>query len=221
MSINPTGAALTVDGNALIIADHKKSQITEPFDRLEYSYNRLKSAPNDLGQKALQATLLGNTPAQIVIGSISFQQTLVLKPDVTSTSSNFQNFKKKFNITRYEITGGASLNDNVNAVQVIAKNHAQQLSKFQAYLQKSASLDTSYEELLALQSENFSYLTTTGISAVGNIMEGTVTNVLITSFTPSIEYEELLNEAGDDYDLLKSFSMTLEVRTITSLDVVA
>lgn len=80
-------------------------------------------------------------------------------------------------------------------------------------------METEYDVLIALQLETFSYLTTSGVTMTGNTVEGSVSNVLITSFSPSVEYEEIIDD-DDNYRLLKSYSMVVETRAITSLDTV-
>lgn len=175
------------------------------------------------GQKPILSTLLGNTPCQIVIGEvgseISFADVVPQYPDVLISGSDFGNIKKKFNITRYEIQGAPSVSANVEYVQALAQNHAQQLQKFQAHLLKSGSMETEYDVLLSLQLENFSYLTSTGISLIGNSVGGTINNMLITQFSPSVEYEEIVDVSGT-VRLLQSYSITIENRTITDLDTV-
>lgn len=217
MPIKPDGAYITVGGYTLFVSDVKKSFLSEPFDRLEFSHERLRTASNSIRQKALLSTLLGNTPCQIVISGVSFDDIVPTYPDVTAASSDFQNIKKKFNIVRYEIQGAPSDYTAVENVLSLAQNHAQQIQKFQAHLQKAGAMDTEYDVLLTLQSETFSYITTTGVSMAGNSINGTETNMLITQFSPSVEYEEIIDALGN-YRLLRSFSMVIENRAITALD---
>lgn len=47
MAVKPDGSSITIGGNTLIVADVKKSFVTEPFDRLEFSGERLRNAPNN------------------------------------------------------------------------------------------------------------------------------------------------------------------------------
>lgn len=46
MPIKPDGASITVGGHTLFISDVKKIFLTEQFDRLEFSHERLRSAAN-------------------------------------------------------------------------------------------------------------------------------------------------------------------------------
>lgn len=217
MPLKPEGSSISVGGYTLFVADVKYTFVTEYFDRVEFQHERLRNAPNLSGQHAIRTTLLGNTPAQIVIGSLSFQDVVPLNPDVTVTSSNYGNIKKKFNIKRYEITGMASAVSQVDAVYSLAQNHLQQLAKFQAYLDKAGSMETEYLELKALQSETFSYLTTTGTSLSGDAIESTQTNMLITRFEPSVDYAVVTDSVGTVF-VLKSYSLTIENRVITAKD---
>lgn len=220
MAINPTGSFVTLASSVLFISDIRVSFVTEFFDRLEFQHARLNSAPNSVGQHALKTRLLGDTPAQIVIGTLSFQDVVPLNPDVTVTSSNYDNIKRKFNIVRYEITGAPTASSSVSSVFTKAKDHIQQLAKFQSYIDKSSSMDTEYLELIALQAETFSYLTTTGISLSGNAVNSTVNNVLITKFEPDVAYEVIVDSIGN-YQVLQSFTLVVEQRTISSKGVVS
>lgn len=107
MPINPDSSPININNGVsnypVFINDIKVTQVDEPFDRLEFNYNRLAAAPNAIGQTAMRTTLLGNTPAQIIIGG-AFTYPLILKPNVTVSGSNFPNFKKKFVITRIRNT---------------------------------------------------------------------------------------------------------------------
>lgn len=218
MPIKPDGAFITVGGNTLFISDVKKSYVTEPFDRLEFSHERLRSAPNKLGQKALVVSLLGNTPAQIIIKDVSFDDIVPLYPDVLQIGSDSPLIKKKFGIIRYEIQGAPSNSTEVENVLNISQGHISNLVAFQTHIQKAGSMETEYKVLLDLQLVTFSYLTATGITMSGN-STGTVSNCLITSFSPSIEYEEIIDEL-DNVRLLKSYSMVIEQRTISSAETV-
>lgn len=219
MPIAPVGSSVVINGNTLFVSDVKVSFITEFFDRLEFQHARLNSAPNSVGQHALKTTLLGDTRAQIVIGALSFTPVVPQNPDVLVSGSNFGNVKKKFNILRYELSGAPSDSGSVSNVLTTAKNHIQQLAVFQAYLDKASNMDTEYNELIALQSETFSYLTNTGISMSGNSLNGTVDNILITSFSPDVVYEYPTDLVGG-YQLFQTWTATIDVRTITDKDVV-
>jgi len=217
MPITPIGSYLTIDGvNTLFISDLKVSFATEFFDRMEFQHERLRSAPNSVGQHAIRTTLLGNTPAQIVIGSLSFQDIVPLNPDVLVTGTNYGNIKKKFNIVRYEISGSPSDPGAVQNVFNIAQTHIQYLSTFQAYLDQSASMETEYAylkqlQLLTLSDPPFVNLTNSGVDMVGNAVSGTVSDILITNFSPSPAYEIPTDTLGG-YDLIQSFTMTVEQR---------
>ena len=180
---------------------------------MEFSNDRLKAAPNAIGQKALLTRLLGDNPAQIVIGTVSFQDVVPQGPDVTVTNNNFGNVKKKFNIVRYEIQGAPSEDTEVTSVLSISANHKQQLMKFQAHLLQAGNMDTEYDYLVnVLQPDTLSYLTATGITMAGNSVGGTASNMLITEFSPSVSYEELLDADGDTYRIFRSFTMVIENR---------
>jgi hypothetical protein len=225
--VRPLGANITINISAssydLYIAEIKKTFVMEPFDRTEFQHDRLRSAPNLKGQKALTATLLGNTPCQIIIGpvgsTISFGDAIPLNPDVTITSTNFQNIKRRWDITRYTIQGLPTLAASVDAIQARFVVDTGKLTRLQAHVAKAASMETEYLELIALQgaSSTFTDLSSTGVSASGNSLGGTVSNILITSFEPSVDVEEIIDEYGT-CRLLKSFSMTFETRVNSPLD---
>lgn len=85
---------------------------------------------------------------------------------------------------------------------------------------KSGSLDTEYAELVALQSETFSYLTTTGITLSGPTIGAPETNMLITAFSTPVEYEIPLDEAGDTSAVYYVFSLVIENRRIAAMDTI-
>lgn len=222
MPILPIGSTLTIGGTTLFVSEVKKSFVNEYFDRIEFQYARLRTSPNAAGQRPILTTLLGNTPAQIVIGSISFQDVVPLGPDVTAVAdtgytSNFGNIKKRFDIVRYEISGSPTDAASIATVFTLAESHIKLLARFQSYLDKSASMETSYKELKALQLETFSYLTGTGVSLIGNSVSGTVSNVLITGFQPDVVYEVPTDNSGG-FQMLQGFTLTVDQRTIANKD---
>jgi hypothetical protein len=218
MPIRPEGSTLifTHAGSSLtattIVDSLVASYVFEPFDRMEYDNDKLKSARTAGGVSPQFFSLLGGTPAQIETDCT----TDFPRPLVPNSTSTFNSVKQRFNIKRYQITGAITEASQINTLFLIAKNHRNLLAKFQNYQARSQS-DSPYEDLILLQSETFSYLTSTGLTISGTALEFSESNMLITDFSMSTESAVSNNSSDSSRTYYKSFSITIENRTITSL----
>jgi hypothetical protein len=128
--------------------------------------------------------------------------------------ANLSSINQQFNIQRYTIQGAPTPVANLAVVEAQAIVHAGYLQKFQ-YHQTSVGSDISFSLLTgSLSSENFSYLTTTGVSIAGDALGGTATQMLITSFNQDVAYSS--TQADGTVVNLATWSMTIENRTISS-----
>lgn len=184
--------------------------VLEPFTRVEFLNEKLKSAPgNASGSMPIIDTTITNTPIQ-------FNYTCtgdVPRPLGPETTVTLNAANQRFNIARYSLRGAPTNVASLAAILSRSLVHAKYLNNFQYHIAKG-SAGMKYTDLVALQSETFAYLTTTGVSMSGDSLGGTISNILITSFNVDVNYE--VTEADGSKTLMQSWSMTAEVRTIES-----
>ena len=203
--VAPRGSLITFSTPASVYVDTVEYEfVVEPFDRLEYSNSKLRTAPTSSGAQPMIVNTFGNKPIQLA-SACTGDSARPLTPD----DSNINSIKQQFNIDRYTISGSPSLSSQVDAIYTVAKSHIKLLSKFQLHLEK-AGMELSYTALVAMQSETFSYLTATGVDLTGTSLGGTLEDVLITKFSPGVAY--LVSSSGT---IIKDWSMVVEVRTIS------
>lgn len=212
----PEGALLTFShAGSSISADVVVQNLTYsagyiPFERMEYNNQTLAQARTACGEGRIIISLLGGKQAQ-VITDCGDTNTVPLVPNSDTT---FNQVYKRFNFTRYSLQGALSEAAEVNLLYQLAQNHQTQLARFDAYLKRLAS-DTPYEALIALQSETFSYLTTSGVTASGSALESPVNNVLITAI--NVNNELSIPNSSSSYDFYKTYDITFETRSISNL----
>lgn len=210
----PEGSTLIVsDGLSsvtMVVTDVSYVTTFTPFDRLEYDNNKLRDARSAKGERRIIIEMLGGRPAQIITDCASTTPV----PLIPDPNSVFDQVARRFNIVRYTINGAVSEASAVNYLYSIAQNHQALLAKFEKYLKRSSG-DTSYEDLYALRSETFSYLTTTGVSALGTCIESTVNNILITNISVDNAFAIPNSLGGEDF--YKTYQLTFETRTISAL----
>jgi len=217
MPVAPTGTLITFTNAAstsvsLYASEVSRTKIIEPFTRVEFSNDRLRSVKNDLGGLPMIVTTIANTPIQVSI-SCAGDSPRPLTPD---SISNLNAINQKFVIDRYTLSGVPTPIAALETVLAQAIDHENKLQKFQ-YHQTKANSDISYNELVALQAETFSYLTTTGVSIAGNALGGTYLNMLIVSFSIDIAYE--VTQANGSNLRLATWSMVIDQRAISSQSV--
>ena len=139
-----------------------------------------------------------------------------LTPDDTDSS----NILKRWEVDKYIFRGATSTAANIDAIFTLRKAHAVLFARYEAHRQKAQGLDLSISALTTLQAETFSFLTTTAVSATGNVLGGTVSNLLIAQFTIDLDYETPLNSSGSSFELLKSYQLVLEKRVLNAADAV-
>lgn len=205
MPIKPNGSQIVINGSSLMLDDLAITTEHQLFQRQEFEHNKLRQAKNTDGSTAIFITLLGGRVAQLASTCGAIQSVRPVTPD----DSDINNIEQRFNITRYQLTGGPSSAASVNALKTLAALHQVLLARFEAH-QAITQLDVSYQELVTLQAETFSYLTTTGISMSGAALDNsTVSNILVTQFNAPVMYE-----IPTPQTLIKGWSATIEVRTI-------
>lgn len=211
----PDGSTLLVtDGLSsisVLVADVSYAALYTPFDRMEYDNNKLRDARAATGERRIIIEMLGGKPAQILTTCVS-DTPVPLIPD---SDTIFNLVARRFNIVRYTISGAISDADDVNYLYSLSASHQALLAKFDRYVKRSTG-DTSYEDLVTLQSETFSYLTTTGVTAAGTCLESTVSNILITSVSVNNAFSIPNSIGGNDF--YKTYNISFEIRSISSLN---
>lgn len=185
--------------------------VYEPFTRSEFDVSKLRQAPTDNGSIPIIGQGIGGKPIQL--GSACTGDTA--RPLGPNSLANTQNILQRFNIQRFTIKGAASYASEVFKLKAIADAHLRLLQQFDYHVQVANSLEVSYNSLIALQSETFSYLTTTGLTMSGIPVGGTYSNCLISQFEEGVLYtSEAMGVPSNE--MIKEFSITVDLRTITS-----
>lgn len=212
--VAPLGSILNFSWNGgantaeIRIDDISTTFEVDEFARDEFNNDRLKAAPTTTGALPSIQQSWSNQPIQ-TSSSCSGDVPRPLGPN----DSNVDAIKQKFNAISWDIKASPNLSSPVNSLYNLYTNHRQLLSKFKLHLEEASSMNLSITYLLGLQSETFSYLTSTGLSMTGRAIDGqTYTDLLITSFSAITDYE--VSQKGGGYLVLKSFNMKIEKRAI-------
>jgi hypothetical protein len=135
------------------------------------------------------------------------------RPLGPTSAANLALANQRLNIARLTLRGAPTLSNQLYPLTTLSLAHQKLLNNFQ-YHQTKGSSEISYTDLVALQAETFSYLTTTGLNVTGDSLGGTVSNVLIRDMSADVAYEVTL--AGGAKQLVQTWSMTLDSITISS-----
>lgn len=181
----------------------------EPFIRQEFTSEKLRSAPLSDGTHSIVEPNIAGTPHQFIF-SFTGDSARPLGP---TTLANLNNAYQRFNIARYTLRGAPTDAASLNALQVVSLAHAKLLNNFEYHITKG-SVEINYANVVALQSETFSYLTSTNTSMSGDSLGQTVSNILITQFSIGVAYE--VTESSGAKTLMYDWNMTAEVRSIES-----
>lgn len=215
MPIKPAGSILTFTSSEtdypVVIEDIQFQFNSEFFQRAEFEHNKLRSAKNTDGSIPIYITLFAGKIVQLTATCSGSVEARPLTPDDDSVDD----INQRFDIKRYTIKGGPSLAANVDALYSISVAHKVFWDRFQGH-QQAVSLDISYDDLVTLQAEDFSYLTTVDLTMAGNSLASTESNMLIRSFNVGVEYE--IPAASGPSTLYKSWSMVVENITIVPAD---
>ena len=182
--IKPSGSTITFGSTTLFVDDAQFEFTSEFFDRNEFEHEKLRTAKETNGTIPIFLPLFGGRIVQIITTCTHEPMARPVTPNDTAVDQ----IKQRFDIRRYTLKGLPSLSSNVSTVETTAMAHKVLLDRFQAHIAEVA-LDISYELLISLQSETFSYLTGTGYTITGNSLLGSESNMIIRSFSTSCEYE--------------------------------
>lgn len=214
MPIFPSGTPLVFTNAAsasvtIYAGEISRTKIIEPFTRVEFSNDRLRAVKNTQGGEAMIVRTIANIPIQIGY-TCAGDSPRPLTPD---SIANLNAINQKFVTERLTIRGLPTPIADLEVVLAQAITHQNNLQKF-AYHQTKANSDISYTDLVALQAETFSYLTTTGVSLAGTALGGTYLNMLIVSF--DIGMTHVVKQADGTTLRLGDWSMTIDQRAISS-----
>ena len=165
MSIKPKGTVLYFPtlGIDLRVDSVVYTPDVELFDRPEFSAERQRQVKEVSGAKPQFIDLYGG----LILQATSTCTTSTTRP-IGTDDANIDNIKKRWDIRRYRITGSTSLDEYVNILSYTALTHKGLMAKYQTHLAEAASMDISITELLNLQGDSFSYLTSTGLAMYGD-----------------------------------------------------
>lgn len=213
MALRPGSAQLTFTsaaGSSILYVDEVvKSVLVEPFTRVEFSNNKLRSAKNDLGGQAIITTTIANTPVQVNISCTGDSP----RPPTPDSFANLNSINQRLNITRFTIRGASCPAAALSPLAVQAFGDSKLLLKFQ-YHQTQANSDISYNNLVTLQAETFSYLTSTTTSLAGNCIGGTASSLIVRSYSEDVITS--VTQADGSQLLMASFSAVFDNISISS-----
>lgn len=202
MPIFPNGSLLTfTDSVGSVVANVAVNNvrykvIRKHFERAEFMHERLLGAPNEDGSKPVIQQLAGNRPVQYLTPCNPDETVRPLTPDDDDLDSIYQ----RFDIKQWTMSGTLSLVSEVDKLFEMHKKHQVLLARFDAY-QSVAKGNVSYNFLVGLQAETFSYLTTTTVAMRGNVFNTLgvgqyFTNLLVTDFGGDYAAEVAQNSAA-------------------------
>jgi hypothetical protein len=198
MPIHPKGSPVkfNISGidTILRMSVYRSQRVKEAFQRIEFSNQRLREAPNANGTKDSFFTDAAGFLYQFVSDCNPGSN---IRPTNISDDANLDNIFRRWDIDRYEVQGLPSLASDVYALRTLFQTHEAALARFENHQAEARNPTTSFEKLTLMQAETFSYLTTTGVTmksfAFGTGSEVTISNILLANFVPDLEYEEPLN----------------------------
>lgn len=213
MALRPGSALLaftSAAGSSILYVDEVvKSVLVEPFTRVEFSNDKLRSAKNDLGGQAIITTTIANTPIQVNI-SCTGDSPRPLTPD---SLANLNSINQRLNITRFTVRGASCPAAALSPLQSQSFVDQKLLLKFQ-YHQTQANSDISYNDLVSLQADTFSYLTSTTTSLAGNCIGGTAASLVVRSYSEDVVTS--VTQADGSQLLMASFSAVFDNISISS-----
>lgn len=196
----------------LFIDALRMTEDSQPFQRVEYSNQLLRGAPEADGSLPTYDQLIGGKIVQIRNPQCNWV-------NVRSTATDdllLDSVYRRWDIRRWEIQGAPSNPTNVQNSFLLHRRHKALLNLFDFHQQVARGY-VSWTYLTAtLQAATFTSIQNTGISfsgqALGTGVPYLVHNVLVVSFVPDVDAEVPLNSSANSSLIQRSFSMVLEQR---------
>lgn len=215
MPIRPVGSRIYIVRSTtteILASGVVASPEVEFFDRLEFSNEKLRQAKNTNGSVPQYFQLFGGQVAQVQTSCNSGVQSRPLGPD----DANIDNIKRRFDISRYKLSGFESYDSSVDNIHRIAIDHKILLNRFQAHLSIVQSLDLSYTQLITMQGISFSYLTTTDVAMYGDAITPVgVLSVAALIGATSITSPQAVQFTGSTFAILGPGTANQEVVSIS------
>jgi len=216
MPLLPPGSTFTLtfsgSSNTFYIDDVTFQYVTDPWERPEFSNEKLRNAKESNGAMPIIVETFGRLPIQLAITCTS-SRARPLGPD---TLSQLDSIKRKWSIRRYTFRSALCTSTAVDWLSDIATTHKRYLAALQAHIAKANS-DISYTDLVSLQTDTIvSTLQSTGLTLTGAFLNGlTESNMLISDFQAIPSFE--IPNATSGSDIYKTFSLTIENRVDSAL----
>lgn len=174
--------------NTIVAADGIDYSIeTRKFQRKEYSNTFLMNLVNSDGSSPIFINNASNLPIQINF-NCGVSSTRSPLPDDSVVGSILQ----KMVVKSYILKGSPTAPSKLDPLYNVALDHKRRFEVYESYLDR-LGLKLSYQYLVGLQSETFSYLTSTGLTVSGEGMSET--NCLIRSFNNGVLYTNPTNSS--------------------------
>ncbi len=217
MAIKPEGSLITFGGaiiadTVLAVEDVAYSTEVQFFERVEFSHERLKQAPEISGAQPVFIQLAGGRPAQLMDSCVE-ATARSLDPD----DDVYDDIYRRFDIKRWTITGTAAGFWTFDLlITSVAIPHKVLLNRFEAHLAKGKA-NISIDMLIAMQSVDFSYLTSTGFEMEGaclgdDFLPASFDNLLLVQLIPDVDYVEKQDDAYSS-NVEKRWQAVIEQRT--------
>lgn len=209
MTIKPTGSPFTFAGATVYLDRASKKADQEKFQRAEFKAERLKTVKNANGTREV-FNITNGYEYQYENSCNAGSTDRPIGPD------NPDDVFRRWDIVRWELAGLPSDAADLETINDVFQDHLALYGAYQSHLQIAESGDIAYQDLEAMQLEDFSYLTTTGVDAsgmaIGTGEELELTDILIRSFVQEVEYEVPGDAEYETSEVLRSWSAVIETR---------
>lgn len=168
------GTQITVGSYTVFASESTREYDVYAFERDEWKHQRLRAARNsDNTIPRIMETLVTEVQVGYACGLSDTPRPLT--PDDVDVTKIY----RQFNIVRYRFTGATSNPAAVEYLAGLANNHRQNWQVFESRQKLIQSGNVSYQDLVQnFQPEQFTYLTSTGITITGMPVNNGTTDVL-------------------------------------------
>lgn len=175
---------------------------TRKFQRKEFSNTFLATLAESDGSEPVTIKNATNKTIQI-----NFSCGNYTPRDYTPDDANLSQILQRMIVKTYSIKGGPTAPSSIDQLFNISLDHEKRYDRFDAYLD-ALSQKISVGLATSFQNDNFTYLTSTGLTLTGALMDGgSETNCLIRKFSWGQMYEDVKNQTMK----CKDWSATIEI----------
>jgi hypothetical protein len=185
-----------------------RHDFSEPFERDEWKGQREREVKNPDGSLPIITTISGGRLFQFLSSCNPNDRARYLGTD----TSRLDDIYLRKDIREWEFVGDPSTSSITDSLATLYRSHCALKATFNDHLTKAKSGDIDYDTLIAMRSENFSYLTSTHLSMAGSALgsETGVTNCFIDDFERDVAVESPAFGI-----LLYEFRLKVQVITLT------